>query len=227
MNALVIDTETTGLGDPIRPVEIAWLRLGAAQPFASERFCERYDPDRAIEYGAMATHHITAGDLVGKPLWSTFRLPAGVEYLIGHNVDFDWKVIGEPPVKRICTLALARSLWPTLDSHTLGALFYYLAPERAKRELPGSVHTEHQAPERAHSAAGDAETCRTILSEILRATGRNSWEDLWRCSEAARVPKVMPFGKHKGVELAKVPADYKRWLLGQPDVDPYLRKALA
>jgi exodeoxyribonuclease X len=36
----------------------------------------------------------------------------------------------------------------------------------------------------------------------------------------------MPFGKHRGVAMAEVPADYKRWLRGQPDVDPYLRQAL-
>jgi len=37
----------------------------------------------------------------------------------------------------------------------------------------------------------------------------------------------MPFGKHKGTPMADVPRDYKAWLLNQPDVDPYLRKALA
>jgi exodeoxyribonuclease X len=36
----------------------------------------------------------------------------------------------------------------------------------------------------------------------------------------------MTFGKWKGTPVKDVPYDYKRWLLGQPDVDPYLRKAL-
>jgi len=36
----------------------------------------------------------------------------------------------------------------------------------------------------------------------------------------------MPFGKHKGLPIREVPADYRRWLLGQSDVDPYLRRAL-
>jgi exodeoxyribonuclease X len=49
---------------------------------------------------------------------------------------------------------------------------------------------------------------------------------LWLASESARSPSVMPFGKHKGMAMADVPADYKRWLLGQGDIDPYLRKAL-
>jgi hypothetical protein len=32
-------------------------------------------------------------------------------------------------------------------------------------------------------------------------------------------PQVMTFGKHKGVAIADIPADYNRWLLGQADVD--------
>jgi len=31
---------------------------------------------------------------------------------------------------------------------------------------------------------------------------------------------------HKGKPLGDVPASYKRWLLDQPDVDPYLAIAL-
>lgn len=50
--------------------------------------------------------------------------------------------------------------------------------------------------------------------------------ELWEASELARIPKVMSFGKHKGVEIKDVPPDYKRWLKSQPDVDPYLLKAL-
>ena len=47
-----------------------------------------------------------------------------------------------------------------------------------------------------------------------------------RLSELARIPTVMTFGKHKGTPIKDVPADYKRWLLGQADIDPYLQKAL-
>jgi exodeoxyribonuclease X len=36
----------------------------------------------------------------------------------------------------------------------------------------------------------------------------------------------MPFGKHKGMPIAEVPKDYVRWLLNQPDIDPFLRRAL-
>jgi exodeoxyribonuclease X len=62
-----------------------------------------------------------------------------------------------------------------------------------------------------------------ILQRILFHLGTNSgsWEGIWRRSELARIPIVMTFGKHKGVPIKDVPADYKRWLLGQPELDPY------
>jgi exodeoxyribonuclease X len=53
-----------------------------------------------------------------------------------------------------------------------------------------------------------------------------SVEDLWRESELARIPTIMPFGKHKGLLLPDVPSHYRDWLLNQADIDPYLRKAL-
>lgn len=53
-----------------------------------------------------------------------------------------------------------------------------------------------------------------------------SWEELWEISEDARIPKIIRFGKHTGSKIEDIPHDYKRWLLGQADIDPYLRKAL-
>jgi exodeoxyribonuclease X len=37
----------------------------------------------------------------------------------------------------------------------------------------------------------------------------------------------MTFRKHKGTAIKDVPADYKAWLMKQPDVDLYLSKALS
>lgn len=65
-------------------------------------------------------------ELVDCPSTGSFILPGHVDYIIGHNVDFDWGVIGKPEVKRNCTLALARKLWPDLDSHNQSALMHYL-----------------------------------------------------------------------------------------------------
>lgn len=216
MIAAVIDTETTGLDEP-QPVEIAWMRLEGPQGLRSlDLFSCRYRPSKRITLGALATHHIVDEELVACESYAMFRLPDGVEYLIGHNVDFDWQAIGKPNVRRIDTLAFSRKLWPKADSHSLGAMMYLLERENARNLL-----------RHAHSAATDASNNVRLLGHILRALGEPAtWEAVWLLSEDARIPEVMPFGKHKGAAIADVPADYKRWLLGQPDVDPYLRKAL-
>ncbi|MNT19492.1 Exodeoxyribonuclease 10 [compost metagenome] len=218
MNAIIFDTETTGINEPI-VIEAAWLRL--CDPFTlatAEEFEQRYNPGKPIELGALATHHILDAELVDCPPATDFQLPAGVEYLVGHNVDYDWKVIGEPPVKRNCTLALCRHLFPQADSHSQSAMLYMFERDRARELL-----------QHAHSAKHDVRNCRIVLDYVLSRLGITdswTWEDIWEASEAARIPTVMTFGKHKGMRIADVPADYKAWLMRQPDVDPYVLKAI-
>lgn len=217
MSVIILDTETTGTVAP-GLVEAAWQRVQDVRaPVADgEPFCRRYDPGKPIEFGAMATHHITPEDLVGCPPASEFRLPAGVEFLVGHSIDFDWQVIGAPSVKRIDTLPLCRTLWPESDSHKQPAMLYLLDRDAA-RDLC----------RRAHSAAVDILINLALLRRIVaKLDFPESWNALWLHSERARVPDVMPFGKHKGQRIANVPPDYKQWLLKQSDVDPYLAKAL-
>jgi exodeoxyribonuclease X len=184
----------------------------------------------------MAMHHIIDEDLAYEREWDdSWTLPAGTEYLIGHNVDYDWKAIGSPPVKRICTLAFSRSLWPALDSHSLGAMTYHLT-ER---------HTARTLLREAHDASRDVELCCKILVEVFKQLPHvTSWEALWQASEAARVPLRLTFGKYgpheawakatgeKGMLCAKV-KDYDRgywnWLITKCDQvteDPYLQRAL-
>jgi exodeoxyribonuclease X len=224
MTAIIFDTETTGINEPVI-VEAAWLKISDPYTLAVlERFERRYNPGKPIELGAMATHHITDTDVACCPEASTFELPEGTEYLIGHNVDFDWKAIGEPPVKRICTLALSRYLFPELDSHTQSAMMYHFLGAEARHYLKN-----------AHSAGADVENCSTVFSFLLNKMSDQglikddaglTFGEIWEISETARIPTVMTFGKHKGTPIKDVPSDYKRWLLNQPDVDPYLVKAL-
>jgi len=214
--AIVFDTETTGLDAPAL-IEAAWIPVSfppsglVADHAAAE--CHRFNPGRPIDLGASATHHIFAEDLEGYPPATDFHLTASVEYLIGHQIDFDWAVIGKPPVRRICTLALARAVWPSLDSHSLVACFYHLRGAAGREMATG-----------AHSAAVDVAMNVTVLEQL--ASAATGLEDLWRASEAARIPKTMPFGKHRGTAISQVPADYVRWLRRQTDINPYLLKAL-
>jgi exodeoxyribonuclease X len=222
--AIIFDTETTGVNEPVI-VEAAWLRIdGADSCEIVDEFLQRYNPGKPIDLGAMATHHIIDAELDGCPPSSAFALPDGTQYLIGHNVDFDWKAIGEPAVKRICTLALSRYLFPGLDSHTQSAMVYHFAEDRS---------IARESLRDAHSALADVRNCHLVLIALLDELDRRgelasgaTWEDVWAVSECARIPTVMTFGKHKGARIADIPSDYKAWLLRQPDVDPYLVKAL-
>lgn len=233
--AIILDTETTGLVDP-DVIQLACMGpLRSLDPPDEAIECTRFKPSKPISLGAMATHHILDEDLVdAKPWPGSWTPPPGVEYLVGHNVDFDWKAIGSPHVARICTLALARSLWPDLDSHSLSALTYYFTDRREARDLLKN----------AHDAARDVELCCRVLVQILQALpGTMSWHQLWQASEKARIPITMSFGKYSPYEdwakanggpmrCAEVKTrdpGYYWWLMNKCDQvrdDPYLRKAL-
>lgn len=215
MGTIVFDLETTDASDDAGIVQAAWIEVSNQMGRKGDVWSQYYDPGKPISYGAMATHHIVPSDLIGMPSDIEFALPDGLEYLVGHNVDFDWRVAGKPSVRRICTLALARKVWPEIDSHALGAVAYFLLGEDA-REI-----VRH-----AHGADIDVELCLLVAKELFHATGARDVDDFWRMSEEARVPDVMPFGKHKGILISQVPRDYKDWLLRQDDVDPYLVEAI-
>ncbi len=212
---IIFDTEATDLKKPVL-IEAAWVELESLEPYSiTNPFEQRYNPGKPISLGALATHHIMDEELVDCPPAASFTLPSEVDYVIGHNVDFDWEVIGKPDIKRICTLALARKVWPDLDSHNQSALLYHLERATAREQLRN-----------AHSALTDVGICAAILKHLCQQLGVKTIEALYTESEIARIPTTMPFGKHKGMLLADVPKDYKKWLLTQQDIDPFLRKAL-
>ena len=212
---IIFDTESTDLKKPVL-IEAAWVELESLEPYSvTNPFEQRYNPGKPISLGALATHHIMDEELVDCPPAASFTLPSDVDYVIGHNVDFDWEVIGKPDIKRICTLALARKVWPDLDSHNQSALLYHLERATAREQLRN-----------AHSALTDVGICAAILKHLCQQLGVKTIEALYAESEIARIPTTMPFGKHKGMLLADVPKDYKKWLLTQQDIDPFLRKAL-
>lgn len=221
MTALLFDTETTGRNSP-EIIEAAWLELDSpAKLNIISSFEQRYKPTQPIELGALATHHIYDEELAQCPQSSEFKLPATTQYLIGHNIDYDWEVSGQPDVKRICTLAISRSFYPEIDSHSQSALMYLFDRANARERLRN-----------AHSAMADVYNCLIVLHHLIKhaETAKNltinSWESLWQLSEQARIPTHMPFGKHKGMPISQVPEDYKNWLLRQTEIDPYLVVAL-
>lgn len=223
MSALILDTETNDLN--AYPIEIAHAPCSFEQGVLvinqAQVFDEYFSCPDPISYGAMAVHHILESDIAGKPSYDTFRLPTGTEYLIGHNIDYDIKAVQvcdkSIVVKGICTLALARMVWPELDSRTLSACYYFVMQDKqmAKKHLRN-----------AHNARADIYSTGVILAALVEKLAIKDMTSLFNMSEIARVPKTMPFGKHRGELIDELPDSYISWLLKQPDLDPYLLKAL-
>lgn len=222
MTAAILDTETTGKNQPL-PIEVGYLLIPSPGEPLTSSYNERFNPGKPIELGAMAIHMILDSDLVDCRSHTEFAMP-DVQYMIGHNVDYDWNVLGRPDVRRICTLVLARYVWPQLDSHTQTALLLSFNPELARDWL-----NNHQT----HSALVDVRICERILNGIISELkpvlwgGENpTWEQLWQLCESLRIPKVMPFGKHKDKTFDKLPVDYINWYMGATDQDPYVLLAM-
>ena len=222
MSTLILDTETHDLNG--YPIEIAYAPCSFEQGVLvinqGEVFDEYFSCPEPIALGALATHHILEADIAEKPSFDTFKMPQDVQYLIGHNIDYDIKAIQkcQPDftVKGICTLALCRMVWPDLP-HTLGAMYYHVMDDL---EL-ARKHLRH-----AHNAKADIYFTGVILKTLVEQLGIKDMNSLSIMSETARIPKYITFGKHKGTAIKDLDSGYVSWLLKQPDLDPYLRKAL-
>jgi exodeoxyribonuclease X len=214
--AYILDLETTGLCSPVQPTEMAWIELDSNYSI-KRSFLQRYKPDKPIELGSLSVAHILDEDLVNEPSYTQAvgDLPADMLYMIGHNIDYDWDVLGRPDVRRIDTKVLAMSLWPDLDTYSQSALIYYLYRTNATVWLKD-----------AHTALAAIINNHRLLVKIIEKVGTVSFQNLWELSEKARIPTIMPFGKHKGEELKKIPKDYIRWVKSQSGIDSYLMKAL-
>lgn len=216
--AIILDTETTTNKEtperPLEVIELAWQSLAAPNAVV-QGFRRLYKPTMPATFGATAVHHILPLELLDKP--PSAQAPSDLpraEYWIGHNIDFDWKALGSPPgVKRICTLALSRSLWPECDAHTLSAMMYFLkgANEQTRHRLRN-----------AHSATADCEFVLDILGDIMAHLKCHDLPGLYAASEDARIPRKMTFGKFAGEPISAVDRGYASWYARQPDPDPYL-----
>ncbi|MFW2160806.1 putative quorum-sensing-regulated virulence factor [Acinetobacter beijerinckii] len=222
MSAIILDTETHDMNG--YPIEIAHVPVSFEEGtlFVEKEYAfdEYFSCPEPISYGAMAVHHILESDIAGKPSYETFRLPEGVEYIIGHNVDYDIQAIKLADksinAKAICTLALSRMVWPD-DAHNLSALIYKLAN--------GSIKAR-ESIRNAHNAKQDVLLTAVLLKQICKVLGVKDLKSLFFFSEQARIPTHLTFGKYKGTAIKDIPADYVVWLLKQDDLDPYLCKAL-
>jgi len=201
---IVGDVETTGPTPSDKVVELAWIEIDEDLNVL-DRQHSLIDPQRPISASASGVHGLTNADLMDAPTIEEFFGQVletnldGQLILIAHNSAFDRRYFGPympSLVGEMCTLRLARRLFPEAENHKLSTLMYHLNLVRGT----------------SHRADGDVETCLDLVRKIVEKSGK-SIPELAAESMAPVFVNVMPFGKHKGTPLKALPSAYMQWLL--------------
>jgi len=222
MLSIIMDTETTDKEPKTCEVVESSYREFCFDPLEQIDPAVRslYGYTGELRWGALAAHHILPEELDGLPPFDKSAFCASlssVPFWIGHNIDFDWTAVGAPKEpRRICTLAMARDLWPQLDSHTLTSLVYFT--QGASKETRERLRS-------AHSATADVIFCEEVLRVIIAEKGIKDFNQLYAYSEEARVPKIFTFGKFRGQPIEAADRGYANWYRRQESPDPYLLEA--
>jgi exodeoxyribonuclease X len=221
MPAIIFDTETTGIKDA-RIIEAAWIETDIT-PFGAllfgMPFTQRYNPGISSTLGALRVHNILDSELTECPDHSLFKLPESIQYVICQNSDFDMKLVpNHEKYKPICTVGMARKLWPEADSHSLTAMIYHIF---------GRTHETRESIKKAHNALHDCMLTWHLLEKIIEKAEIKSMEALYEFSEMCRLTTVrMKFGKYEGQYLADIAnhdKSYLKWLHENPEMDEGLR----
>lgn len=210
--ALVIDTETDQGRDP-RPIQVATINVATGF-----EWMQYFNSGRSISPIVIKVHGITDEDVAGLERFNLaeFELP---EYLIGHNVRFDWRVIGSPSTKLICTVRLARVAFPEWSVYS---------QSKCIEQLLGKSEASSMTIA-AHDALGDARMCYLLYQACCERLeiAPTDFAAAHAISNKANPVSKMPFGKHKGKPIKDVPISYVKWMLGNiHNMQPSLYSAL-
>lgn len=153
MRQVVLDTETTGIGEGHRIIEIGCVEL-INRKLTGRHYHVYVNPQRQVDAEAIEVHGIDNEFLADKPLFAQiatefFDFIQGAELVI-HNAAFDvgfmnvefGRLGGYPKVHEFCgvldTLALARSMHPG-QRNSLDALCKRYGIDNSHRDLHGAL----------------------------------------------------------------------------------------
>lgn len=193
----VLDFETTGLVEPIDIIEVAWAKIGLDLNVIEE-YQSLVNPRRDIPCDSSALSGIRTAMVQDSPFVEDIPFPKEESIIICHNAAYD-EPLARPHmniVGTICTLILARRVLPDAPSHSLATLSCYC----------------DLSPQLSHRAYGDVRDTLGLLDYMLEGLG---W-DLPKVFDYVNTPvrlERFPWGKHKGVEMEKVPYSYITWVI--------------
>jgi exodeoxyribonuclease X len=211
----IIDTETCGLQGGV--VEVASVDIENGK--IVNPMSDLVRPDRPISHQAMAIHKITEDMVADKP-WIEDVIPRyhGSPYYVAHNASFDQRMLPELPNSEwICTVKLARRLWPGIKYSNMG-LYKSL---KLDVETPAELHH--------HRALFDCYITAALLLRIMEESGWTPDQMVTITGRPALV-STMAFGKYRGKpisEIAEQDPGYLRWMLNNiKELTPDLRMTL-
>ena len=218
---VIIDTETTGINQPIHVVEIAAQRMIDQKPEGEPFSCLiNHDieiPDASSRIHGYTRDILERDGLLPKEAYSDLSDYVGDRYMVAYNLPYDWddvlvKEWGRLGVNQVgkrgfCALRLVRRLLdpvPAGNCKLQTLRRYYDLPERA-----------------AHSAKGDVHTVLDLFEKVLFPIAKQlNLKDLERISTYAEeewYPSKIGFGKYKGRDFKEAKTDqdlksYLQWL---------------
>lgn len=226
---LLLDTETTDVGDNAQVIELA-VQFGFGDEHTPPPVkVWRFKPTVPIHPGAQAIHGISMDMLNHELPFAAYaqdiaELIDSALVLIGYNIKFDLQRLG-------ADLARAKTPMPDLSGKAIVdtlRLWHYGEPRTlaaAHRKFVGGDFDD------AHSAAADIAATGRVTLAMLEQFGLSgqAWHDIADTIEPERKlwlghtnhlkwdgdRVVITFGKHKDVAITDVPNGYWKWVLGQ------------
>ena len=247
MNKFVLfDTETTGLDDDDRIIQIGAIILDAKGKI--EVFNELCKANKGIEFDAMETHHITNEMIEGKGKFIDTNcykriqeLNSSENYLIAHNINFDLEMLRregfECKYTLIDTLRCAKHLFDDLPCHRLQYMRYCLGLYKQEAQEAQKIGYEIKA----HDAIGDVIVMKLLLDKIIQKAkkayndkfsyinAQNAMDLLSKLTIEPILIKKFTFGKYKGAtleEVGKKDRGYLEWMFNNTDLDDDMRYSL-
>jgi exodeoxyribonuclease X len=218
MRLRVIDIETTGETPPAEIIEFGRADVHDADGswHVDRPMARLYRPLCAIPPETMAVHHLTDKDFTpDTPDCSPERVGLAVwgdetpDVPVAHNCGFEQLFVAAAqtgPLSWICTYKVALRLWPDAPKHSNQVLRYWLGLDLdAAQAMP------------PHRAGPDAWVTAHLLLRMLEQV---TVAQMIRWTAEPKQLPAIPFGKHRGLKWADLPADYLQWLVRQADMDP-------
>lgn len=193
----VIDVETTGLSPQYNNIiELGMVKVKNLK--VAEKYQTLLNPGRDIPSFITSFTGISNNDIYDAPFFDNIADDViefiGNNVIAGHNLSFDMSFLKrefnycgreEPKNLKLCTLKIARRVFPLLNSKSLGSVASFLKIKNSS----------------AHRALGDAETTARILIKLIKHLKKNlGFESLsdfvnYQYSAVSRIDGVDPKSK--------------------------------